>query len=114
MRFLVPFLELVAVFVPDFLTLGLAATAFFSLCRIVRTFDHAGIVDRDSTLKISLALGYLVTIAINIVGSLLTPPRSTKPTSSWSESRVEPAAPESLPRTVKAQPVGHEGAVIKS
>lgn len=114
MLFLVPFLELAAVFVPDFLTLGLVATAFFSLYRIARTLGHAGTVDSDSTLKISLALAYLVTIVINIIGSLLAPARSTIPTSSRSESRIELREHESLSRTVKAQPFRHEGALIKS
>lgn len=114
MRFLVPFLELVAVFVPDFLTLALVATPFFSLCCIVGTLGHAGTDDCDSAFKISLGLGYFVTIVLNIVRSLLTPARSTTPTSSWSESKVEPTARESLARTVKVQPVEHKAVVIKS
>jgi|SRR5579859_5241118 len=114
MGFFVQLLELVAVFVPDFLTLGLAASAFFSLCCITRTLGIAEGVDNDLPLKISLALGYLVTIAINIVGSPQAPARSTITTSSPSESRVEQAARKSLSGTRKAQPVGREGAVIES
>ena len=114
MGFFVQLLELVAVFVPDFLTLGLVASAFFSLCCIARTLGIAGAVDNDLPLKISLALGYLVTIAINMVGSPQAPSRSTITTSSPPESRVEQAGHESLSGTRKAQPVGHEGAVIES
>jgi len=67
MSFFVQLLELVAVFTPDFLTLGLVASAFFSLCCIARTLGIAGAVDNDLPLKISLVLGYLVTIAANII-----------------------------------------------
>ena len=114
MNFLIPFLELVAMFVPDFVMLGLLATAFFGLCCIGRTFGFIGTVDRDSALKISLALGYLVTITIKIGGSLLTPARLTIPTSSLSEPRVMLGEPEPLSRTLKAQAVEREGAVIES
>lgn len=112
MCFLLKFLELLAVLVPDFLTLGLVAPVFFSLCCIASTLGLPGTVDRDSALKLSLAFGYLVTIAINVVGCLLTPACSTIPASSLSESRVEPARPESR-RILNTQPVGHERAVIK-
>src|SRR5882724_3631147 len=112
MSFFVQLLELVTVFMPDFLTLGLVASAFFSLCCIARTLGIAGAVDNDLPLKISLVLGYLVTIATNIIGSLQAPARSTITTSSPSESKVEQAGRESLPCTRKEQPVGHEGAVI--
>ena len=114
MGFFVQLLELVAVFVPDFLTLGLVAFAFFSFCCIGRTLGPAGTMDNDLPLKISLALGYLVTITINIFGTLQTPARSTITTSSPSESRVEQAGRESLSGTRKAQPVGREGAVTES
>jgi hypothetical protein len=114
MSFFVELLELVAVFVPDFLTLGLVASAFFTLCCIARTLGIDGAADHDLPLKISFALGYLVTVVINIVASVQTPARSTITTSSPSESRVEQAARESLSATRKAQPVGREGAVIES
>ena len=77
MSFFVQLLEAIAVLVPDFLTLGLVTLAFFNLYCIARTLDVAGTLDTDSALQVSLALGYLVTIAINIVGSLLIPARST-------------------------------------
>jgi hypothetical protein len=114
MSFFVQLLEAFAVLVPDFLTLGLVTLSFFNLYRIAKTLDVAGTVDTDAALGVSLALGYLVTIAINIVGSLQTPARSTITTSSPTESRVEQAGRESLSGTRKAQPVGHEGAVIES
>src|SRR5690348_1684031 len=114
MSFFVQLLEAFAVLVPDFLTLGLVTSVFFSLCCIARTLGIAGAVDNDLPLKISLALGYLVTIAINMVGSPQAPVRRTITTSSEPESRVEQAGHESSSRTRKGQPVGHEGAVIES
>ena len=114
MGFFVQLLELVVAFVPDFLTLGLVASALLSLCCIARTLGIAGAVDNDLPLKISLALGYLVSIAINLVGSPQAPSRSTITTSSPPESRVEQAEHESLSGTRKAQSVGREGAVTES
>ncbi len=114
MSFFVQLLETVAVLVPDFLTLGLVTLAFFNLYCIARTLDVAGTLDTDSALQVSLALGYLVTIAINIVGSLLTPARSTITTVVQSKSRVEQARRESSPATPGPQPVGHKSAVIES
>jgi hypothetical protein len=114
MSFFVQLLEAIAVLVPDFLTLGLVTLAFFNLYCIARTLDVAGTLDTDSALQVSLALGYLVTIAINIVGSLLTPARSTITTVVQSKSRVEQARRESSPATPRPQPVGHKSAVIES
>jgi hypothetical protein len=114
MSFFVQLLELVAVFVPDFLTLGLVTLAFFNLYCVAKTLHVAGTLDTDSALGVSLALGYFVTIAINIVESLLTLTLSTTAASPTLESRVEQAGRGSLAGTRKAQPVGHEGAVIES
>jgi hypothetical protein len=114
MSFFIQLLEAFAVLVPDLLTLGLVTSAFFSLCCIARTLGIAGAVDNDLPFKISLALGYLLTIAINMVGSPQAPSRSTITISSPPESRVEQAGHESLSGTRKAQPVGREGAVIES
>jgi hypothetical protein len=114
MNFFVKLLEMVEVFVPDFFALGLVASALFSLCCIARRLGLAGTVDTDSSLKISLALGYLATVAINIVGSLQSAARSTTPASPPPEPRVEQAGLESLPWTRKAQHVGSDGAVIES
>ena len=107
-------LAAIAVLVPDFLTLGLVTLAFFNLYSIAKTLDIAGTLDTDSALGVSLALGYVVTIAINIVGSLLTPARSTITTVVQSKSRVEQARCESSPATLRPQPVGHKNAVIES
>lgn len=113
MSFFVQLLEAIAVLVPDFLTLGLVALAFFNLYCIARTLDVAGTLETDSALQVSLALGYLVILAINIVGSLLTPARSTIATVVQSKSRVEQARRESSPATLRPRPVGHESAVIE-
>ena len=114
MGFFVRLLEAIAVLIPDFLTLGLVTLAFFNLYCIAKTIHVAGTLDTHSALGISLALAYLVTIAINIVGTLLTPARSTTATSPRPKSRVEQAGRESLSGTGKAQPVGHGGAVTES
>jgi hypothetical protein len=107
-------LEAIAVLVPDFLTLGLVTLAFFNLYCIARTLDVVGTLDTDSALQVSLALGYLVTIAINIVGSLLTSARPTIATVIQSKSRVEQAGRESSPATLRSRPVRHEDAIIES
>src|SRR5260370_27676775 len=99
MGFFVGLLQAIAVFIPDFLTLGLVALAFFNLYCIARTLDVAGTLDTDSALQVSLALGYLVTIAINIIGFFLTPARSTITTVVQSKSRVEQARRQSSPAT---------------
>ena len=114
MSLFVQLLEVVAVFVPDFLTLGLVTLAFFNLYGIAKTLDVGGTLDTDSALGLSLALGYLVTIAINMVGSPQTPSRSTITTSSPPKSRGEQAGRESLSGTQKVQPIGCENAEIGS
>ena len=114
MNFFVQLLQAIAVLVPDFLTLGLVTLAFFNICCIAKTFHVGGALDADSALQVSLALGYLITIAINIVGSLLTPARSTITTVVRSKSPVEQARHESSPVTPRPQPVGHKNAVIES
>jgi hypothetical protein len=110
----VQLLEAIAVLVPDFLTLGLVTLAFFNLYSIARTLDIAGTLERYSALQVSLALGYLVTIAINIVGSLLTSARPTIATVIQSKSRVEQGGRGSSPATLRSQPVRHEDAIIES
>ncbi len=114
MNFFVRLLEAIAVLVPDFPTLGFVTLAFFNLYCIAKLLDIAGTLDTDAALQASLALGYLVTIAINIVGSLLTPARSTITTVVQSKSRVEQARSESSPATLRLQPVGHKSTVIES
>jgi hypothetical protein len=114
MGFFVKLLELVEVFVPDFFALGLVASAFFSLWCIGRTLGPARTVDAELSLEIPLVLGYLATVAINIVGSLLTPARATTPAAPPLESSVGQAGREALSETRKPQPVGHKGAVTES
>jgi len=114
MSLFVQLLEAIAVLVPDFLTLGLVTLAFFNLYSIAKTLDVAGTLETDSALGVSLALGYLVTIAINIVGSLLTSARPTITTVIQSKSRVEQAGRESSPATLRLQPVRHKDAIIES
>lgn len=114
MSFFVQLLEAIAVLVPDFLTLGLVTLGFFNIYRIAKTFHVGGVLDTDSALQVSLVLGYLVTIAINIVGCLLTPARSTITTVVQSKSRVEQGRRESSKATLRPQPVGHKNAVTES
>jgi hypothetical protein len=114
MSLFVQLFEAIAVLVPDFLTLGLVTLSFFNLCSIARTLDVAGTLETGSALGVSLALGYLVTIAINVVGSLLTSARPTIATVIQSMSVVEQAGRESSPATLKSQPVRHEDAIIES
>jgi hypothetical protein len=114
MAFFVQLLELVAVFLPDPLTLGLFTLALFNLWCIAKTLHVAGILDTDAALGISLAIGYLITIAINILSSGQAPARPTITTVVQSKSNVQQAARESSPNTVGSQPVGHRDAVIES
>ncbi len=114
MSFFVQLLEAIAVLVPDFPTLGLVTLALFNLYCIAKTLQVAGTLGTDSALGVSLALGYLVTIAIDIVGSLLTPARSTIRTLVQSKSNVEQAGRESSPATLRSQPLGHKDVVIES
>jgi hypothetical protein len=114
MAFFVRLLEAIAVLIPDFLTLGLVTLAFFNLSCIAKTLHVAGTLDTDSALQVSFSIAYLVTLALSIIGSLLTPARSTITTVLQSKSRVEQARHESSPATPRPQPVGHKNAVIES
>lgn len=113
MAFFVRLLEAIAVLIPDFLTLGLVTLAFFDLYCIGKTLPVAGTLHTDSALQVSLAIAYLVTFAINVLGSLLTKARSTITTMPKSKLRVEHARHEPGPATPGLQPVGHN-AVIES
>ena len=114
MSFFVQLLEAITVLVPDVLTLGLVAPAFFSLYCIAKTLGLAGTADMDSALRVSLTLAYLATVTVNILSFVLTPARSGKTTSSWSKSRTDQAGRKSLPKKLEAQPVEHGGAVVDS
>jgi len=114
MKFLLQSVEVAAVLVPDFLTLGLVGPAFFSVYCILRTLDLVRTVDTDLALGISLAMAYLVTIALNISTPLLTPARSRITASAESKSKTKPQRSESPQGTRKAESVEHGGALIKS
>lgn len=100
--------------VPDFLTLGLVGPAFFSVYCIVKTLGLARAVDTDLALGISLALAYLVTIALNISTPLLTPAQSRITALAQPKSTIRPPRYESPPGTWKAKPAKQEGALIES
>lgn len=114
MNFFVQLMQAIAVLVPDFVTLGLVTPAFFDIYCIAKTFRVRPLLDADSALQVSLTIGYLVTIAINIVGSLLTPVRSTIAIALQSNSRVEQAGHKSSKATLTPQPVGQKHAVFES
>ena len=114
MGFFVRLLELVAVFLPDPLTLGLFTIVLFNLWCMAKSLHVAATSDTDAALGISLAIGYLITIAINILSSGQAPARPTITTVVQSKSNVQQAGRESSPNTVGSQPVGHRDAVIES
>jgi hypothetical protein len=114
MKSLLQLLAVAAVLVPDFLTLGLAGPAFFSVYCILRTLDLVRTVDTDLALGISLAMAYLVTIALNISTPLLTPARSR--ITALAESKPGTKRPRSVSpqETRKAESVEDGGALIES
>lgn len=114
MGLFVQLIELVTVFVPDFLSLGLATLAFFNLFCVAKTLDVARNIDTNSALGVSLALGYLVTIAINVLSSMQALPRSRRTTLVQWNSRVEQGRPDSLSGKLREQPVKHGGGPIES
>ena len=114
MSFFVQLLEAIAIVVPDVLTLGLLAPAFFSLYCIAKALGLTGTADMDSALRVSLTLAYLATVTVNIMSVVLTPARSRMTTTSWSKSRTDQSGRKSLPGKLEAQPVEHGGAVIES
>lgn len=114
MTFFLQLLELVAVFLPDPLTLGLFTLVLFNLWCMAKTLHVAGTLDTDAALGISLGIGYLISIAINILSSGQAPARSTIPTVIQSKSNVQQAERESSPNAVGSQPAGHRDAVIES
>jgi len=114
MSFFVQLLEAIAMFVPDVLTLGLVAPAFFTLYCVAKALGLAGTADMDSALRVSLTLAYLATVTLNILSFVLTPARSGMTTTSRSKSRTDQSGRKSLPGKVEAQPVEHGGAVIES
>jgi len=114
MKSLLQLIEVFAVLVPDFLTLGLVGPAFFSVYCIVKTLGLARAVDTDLALGISLALAYLVSIALNISTHLLTPTQSRITALTQSKPGTKRPRTESPQGTRKAEPVEHGGALIES
>jgi hypothetical protein len=114
MSFFVQLLEVIAIVVPNVLTLGLVAPAFISLYCIAKVLGLAGTEDMDSVLRISLTLAYLATVAVNIVSVVLTPARSRMRIASWSKSKPDQSGRESAPGKPKVQSVEHGGAFIES
>jgi hypothetical protein len=114
MSFFVQLLEAISVLVPDFLTLGLVAPAFFSLYCIAKALGLTGTADLDSALRVSLTLAYLAPVTVNILSFVLTPARSRTTITSWSNSKTDQSGRKSLPGKLETQRVEHGGAVIES
>ena len=114
MSFFVQLLEAITVLVPDVLTLGLLAPAFFSLYCVAKALGLTGTADVDSALRVSLTLAYLATLAVNIISTVQFPQRSRMTTTSRSKSRIDQSGRKSLPGKLETQPIEHGVAVIKS
>jgi len=105
MSFFVQVLEAIALLVPDFLVMGLVGGGFFSLYCTAKACGLAGNADMDSGFGIALALAYFVTVAVNILGHLLTPTRSRITATSGSQSQSAQYAREFPPGKLRAQSV---------
>jgi hypothetical protein len=114
MSFFVQLLEAITVLVPDVLTLGLLAPAFFGLYYIAKELGLTGTADVDSAIRVSLTFVYLATCAVNIFSSVQFPARSRMTTTSRSKSRIDQSGRKSVPGKLETQPVEHGGAVIES
>ncbi len=114
MDFLVQLFEAVALLAPDFLTLGLVVPGVFSLYCIAKSLGLAGTVDMESALRISLILGYLVTVAINVMAAVMAPARSRTAISSQFKPTVEQVEVGCVPRMPRSQPVENGGVFIES
>ena len=114
MSFFVQLLEVIAIVIPDVLTLGLVAPAFFGLYCIAKALGLTGTADLDSALRVSLTLAYLAIVAVNIMSVVLTPAQSRMRITSWSRSKTDQSGCESAPGKPKSQPVEHGGAFIES
>lgn len=109
MNFFVPFLEVIAFLVSDFLVLGLAAAALFSLDCIAKAWGLTGTADVDSGFGIALMRAYFVTIAVNVASYLRTPARSRIATDARPESRSAQSGRESPAEKSRAQSAEQEG-----
>lgn len=101
--------EAIALLVPDFLVLGLAAAAFFNFYCIAKACGFAGTTDVESGFGIALTLAYFVTIAIDFVSHLLTPARSRITAPARSKSQSAHHAREFPSRKPQAQSVEQGG-----
>jgi hypothetical protein len=70
MKVVVRMLEVTAVLVPDFQTLGLIAPTFFSLYRCAITLGFPGTQNIIADLLISVVLGYAVAVALNLASAV--------------------------------------------
>jgi hypothetical protein len=109
MSFLVQVCEAIALLVPDFLVLGLAAAAFFNFYCIAKVCGLARTADVESGLGIALMLAYFVTIAVNVASHLLTPARARIATNVRSESQSAQSVCESPAEKLPAQSVEQGG-----
>lgn len=114
MSFFVQLLEVIAIVVPDVLTLGLVVPAFFGLYCIAKALGLTGTAEMDSALRVSLTVAYLATVTVNMMSVVQTTARSRMTTTSWSKSRTDKSERKSLPGKVEVQPVEHGGAFIES
>jgi hypothetical protein len=114
MSFFIQLLGVIAIVVPDVLSLGSVAPTFFSLCCITKALGLTGTADLDLALRVSLTLAYLAAVAVNILSFVLTPERSRTTITSWSKSKAGQSGHESLPEKLEAQSVEHGGAFIES
>ena len=89
MRGVMRMLEVTAVLVPDFQTLGLIVPTFFSLYRCAVTLGFPGTRDISAALLISVVLGYAVAVALNLASAVTLPARPHPAPISYPELRTE-------------------------
>ncbi len=94
MGVVVQVVEAIAVLIPDLQMLSLSVPALFSLYCVGNTLGLPGTKNTNSALLISFAVGYLVTVALNIFSSLARPVR---PSIARLPSRTGYAVRDSLP-----------------
>lgn len=112
MRVIVQVMAAIAILVPDLPTLGLSVPAFFSMYCGAIALGLPGTEDLDSALLISLFLGYVLTVALNIASALTRPAGPGLVSLPHWEPRVEQLARESAPDDVKTQ-ISREGVVLR-
>jgi hypothetical protein len=106
--------EAVALLAPDFPTLGLVVPGVFSLYCIAKSLGLAGTIDVESVLRISLILGYFVTVTINITAAVMAPTRSRTAISSRSKPSVGLLESGCIRRLPQSQSVKNESVFIES